>query len=136
MVVVTTQQATLPVSLADALSQFEDLWSPRIVNRVNDYDVRVAKVQGEYVWHSHPETDEFFLVIDGCLQIGIRDSQGERTVKLNPGDIYVVPAGVEHCPSSTGQTSILLFEKSGTLTTGDYAGEIPDHIDSTIGHTI
>jgi mannose-6-phosphate isomerase-like protein (cupin superfamily) len=132
----STPVATESVSLAAALSTFTELWSPRIVGQVNDYDVRVGKVQGEYVWHSHPDTDEFFLVIDGLLVIGIRDAEGERSVELKPGELYVVPAGVQHRPSSVGQTSILMFERSGTLTTGDYAGEIPDHIDSTPGYLL
>jgi mannose-6-phosphate isomerase-like protein (cupin superfamily) len=127
-----------PVSVADALSRFTELWSPRIIGRVNDYDVRVAKVQGEYVWHTHADTDEFFLVIDGLLSIDLRigDEVREHTVELKPGEMYVVPAGVEHRPSSVVETSILLFEPSGTLTTGDYDGDIPDHIDSTTGHLV
>jgi mannose-6-phosphate isomerase-like protein (cupin superfamily) len=122
------------VSVAEALSRFAELWSPRIIGRVNDYDVRVAKVQGEYVWHAHADTDEFFLVIDGLFSIDLREGQNERTVQLKPGEMYVVSAGIEHRPSSVLETSILLFEPSETLTTGDYSGDVPAHIDSTTGH--
>jgi mannose-6-phosphate isomerase-like protein (cupin superfamily) len=136
----TNDSASTPISVVDALSRFSELWSPRIIGRVNDYDVRVAKVQGEYVWHSHPTTDEFFFVIEGNLTIGLRDLEsnpdGEREVQLAPGEVFVVPKGIEHRPSSIEQTSILLFEPSGTLTTGDYEGDVPSHIDSTIGRLL
>jgi mannose-6-phosphate isomerase-like protein (cupin superfamily) len=135
-----TPDPATPVSLVEALSRFSELWSPRIVGRVNDYDVRVAKVQGHYVWHTHPTTDEFFFVIEGSLTISLRGNDGnqkdEREVQLAPGEMFVVPKGVEHRPSSVLLTSILLFEPSGTLTTGDYAGDVPSHIDSTTGHEL
>ena len=124
------------VNLASALSTFSDLWSPRIVTRVNDYDVRVAKVKGEYVWHSHEETDEFFMVIEGELTIGLRNGGVEHAVRLGRGDVYVVPKRREHRPMSADGASILMFELTGTLTTGDYQGDLPDHIDSTSGHAL
>jgi mannose-6-phosphate isomerase-like protein (cupin superfamily) len=84
----------------------------------------------------HDHTDEFFLVIDGQFDIALRDGDGERTVSLRSGDIFVVPRGIEHKPSSPGG-SILMFEPSGTLTTGDrHQGDIPDHVDSTTGREI
>ena len=89
-----------PIDLLTALASFDQLWSPRIVTRVNDYDVRVAKVAGEHVWHAHDHTDEFFLVLDGELRIGLRDGDGERTVVLPRGAVYVVPRGMEHRPSA------------------------------------
>jgi mannose-6-phosphate isomerase-like protein (cupin superfamily) len=122
------------VSIDQALASFEDLWSPRILTTVNNYDVRVAKVKGEYVWHSHTNTDEFFMVLAGELIIGLRGAEGEREVRLDVGDVYTVPSGVQHRPASVDGASILLFEMSGTLTTGDYADAVPNHIDSTIGH--
>jgi mannose-6-phosphate isomerase-like protein (cupin superfamily) len=127
-----------PINLSHALSAFSDVYSPRIVGRVNDYDIRVAHARGEHVWHVHDHTDEFFLVIDGQFDIALRDGDGdgERTVSLRSGDIFVVPRGIEHKPSSPGG-SILMFEPSGTLTTGDrHQGDIPDHVDSTIGREI
>jgi mannose-6-phosphate isomerase-like protein (cupin superfamily) len=126
-----------PVNLTEALASFSDAYSPRIVARMNDYDVRVAHTRGEHVWHVHSDTDEFFLVLDGRFDIAIRDARGvERTVVLKSGDTFVVPKGTEHKPSSPGG-SILMFEPSGTLTTGDrHDGEIPDHVDSTTGHEL
>ena len=122
-----------PISLSQALASFSDVYSPRIVGRVNDYDIRVAHARGEHVWHVHDDTDEFFLVIDGQFDIALRDGDGERTVSLRSGDIFVVPKGTEHKPSSPGG-SILMFEPSGTLTTGDrHQGDIPAHVDSTVG---
>ncbi|MEU6880400.1 cupin domain-containing protein [Streptomyces sp. NPDC046712] len=125
-----------PIALATALASFEDLWSPRIVTRVNDYDVRVAKVAGEHVWHAHDDTDEFFLVIDGELRISLREEGVERTVSLPRGSAFTVPRGVEHRPYAPSGASILLFEPTGTLSVGDRHDEIPPHIDATTGHTL
>ncbi|MFD6948570.1 cupin [Nocardiopsis sp. TSRI0078] len=127
-----------PINLNDALDSFDQLWSPRIVTRVNDYDVRVAKVWGEYVWHAHDDTDEFFLLLDGDLRIRLReDAEGpERVVTLERGSVFVVPRGTEHRPESDGGASILLFEPTGTLTVGDRHGEVPDHVDPTTGHAL
>ena len=126
-----------PINLDRALASFDDVYSPRIVSRVNDYDVRVAHVAGEHVWHVHDDTDEFFLVLDGRFDVAWRDADGvERTVRLERGDTFVVPRGTEHKPSSPGG-SILMFEPTGTSTTGDrHDGDIPDHVDSTIGHQL
>jgi len=128
---------TDPVNLTEALAGFDEVYSPRIVQRMNDYDVRVAHTLGEHIWHVHEHTDEFFLVLDGRFDVAVRDADGaERTVVLEKGDTYVVPKGVEHKPSSPGG-SILMFEPSGTLTTGDrHEGVIPDHVDSTAGHEL
>jgi mannose-6-phosphate isomerase-like protein (cupin superfamily) len=123
---------TDPVSLTDALASFDQLWSPRIVASVNDYDVRIAKVAGEHVWHTHDDTDEFFLVLDGTLTIELRD----RAVTLPTGSVFVVPRGTEHKPVSPGGASILMFEPTGTLTVGDRHDEVPDHVDATTGHQL
>lgn len=126
-----------PVNLSAALASFDDVYSPRIVTRMNDYDVRVAHVKGEHVWHVHEHTDEFFLVLSGRFDVALREQDGQvRTVVLGQGDTFVVPRGVEHKPSSPGGT-ILMFEPSGTSSTGDrHEGEIPDHVDSTTGHAL
>ncbi|MFE6984696.1 MULTISPECIES: cupin domain-containing protein [Streptomyces] len=135
--------ATEPLSLTAALASFDALWSPRIVARVNDYDVRVAKVAGEHVWHVHEETDEFFLVLDGTLDIALRDGDrggdvdgDERSVTLERGAVFVVPRGVWHLPRSSGGASILLFEPSGTSTVGDAHDVVPGHVDVTTGHAL
>ncbi|QNE73725.1 cupin domain-containing protein [Streptomyces finlayi] len=130
------QTPSEPVQLADALTSFDALWSPRVVTRVNDYDVRVAKVQGEHVWHVHEDTDEFFLVLDGSLDIALREEGGERSVTLGRGAVFVVPRGTWHRPRSAEGASIMMFEPSGTLSVGDAHDEIPDHVDATTGHTL
>ena len=126
-----------PVNLGEALASFDAVYSPRIVARMNDYDVRVAHVKGEHVWHTHTDTDEFFLVLDGRFDIALRDADGTvTTVELHPGDTFVVPRGTEHKPSSPGG-SILMFEPSGTVSTGDATDdEIPSYVDRTTGHEL
>jgi len=103
------------VNLRDALARFDEPFSPRIVGYLNDYKLQVAKTKGEFVWHAHPDTDDFFLVVSGDLTIQLR----EREVVLGPGELYVVPRGVEHCPRSDGGAEILLIEPAGTVNTGD-----------------
>ncbi|MGY5047452.1 cupin domain-containing protein [Streptomyces sp. 900105755] len=125
-----------PVSLGQALASFDELWSPRIVTAVNDYDVRVAKVGGEHLWHVHDHTDEFFLVLQGELHIALREPAGERTVVLPKGSVFTVPRGTEHKPYARVPTEILLFEPTGTLTVGDRHDEVPGHVDATTGHVL
>jgi len=125
-----------PVNLNQALASFTDIYSPRIIGRVNDYDIKIAHAQGEHVWHVHEDTDEFFLVLDGVFDIALRDDGGERTVSLGAGEVFVVPRGIEHKPSSSGG-SVLMFEPSGTVSTGDrHEGEIPAYVHSTAGRSI
>ena len=126
-----------PVNLQAALRSFDEVYSPRIVTRMNDYDVRIAHAKGEHVWHVHADTDEFFLVIDGQFDIALREADGaESSVSLRQGDVFVVPKGTEHKPSSPGG-SILMFEPSQTLSTGDWhEGEIPDYVHSTTGQEL
>ncbi|AIA00583.1 cupin domain-containing protein [Streptomyces noursei] len=125
-----------PIPLMKALATFDALWSPRIVTRVNDYDVRIAKVDGEHIWHAHDDTDEFFLVLDGELRISLREPDGERTVLLPQGSVFTVPRGTEHKPYAPSGAAILMFEPTGTPTVGDHHDEIPEHIDSTTGHAL
>ncbi|MEU7115475.1 cupin domain-containing protein [Streptomyces sp. NPDC046182] len=131
-----TAENSAPIALATAFASFEELWSPRIVTRVNDSDVRVAKVAGEHVWHAHDHTDEFFLVIEGELHISLREDGAERTVSLPRGSAFTVPKGVEHRPYAPSGASILMFEPTGTLSVGDRHEEIPDHVDATTGHAL
>ncbi|MCE6994556.1 cupin domain-containing protein [Saccharothrix sp. S26] len=121
-----------PINLTEALASFDALWSPRVVTAVNDYDIRVAKVRGEHVWHAHDDTDEFFLVLDGELDIALDD----RTVHLEPHDVFVVPKGTRHKPSSPDGARILMIEPSGTSTVGDRHEEVPEHVDVTTGHPL
>ena len=126
-----------PVNIDAALATIDEVYSPRIVARVNDYDVRIARTAGDHVWHVHDDTDEFFLVLEGRFDVALRGADGtERTVVLEVGDTFVVPRGTEHRPSSPGG-AILMFEPTGTPTTGDrYEGDLPAHVDSTIGHDL
>ena len=106
-----------PVNLAEKLATFSDLWCPRIVGSFNGHDLMVVKAQGEFNWHSHPDTDDFFLVLKGRLRIELRDGP----VTLGPGELYVVPKGVEHRPVAEEETHLLLIETRGTPNTGDPA---------------
>ncbi|ADJ49358.1 cupin 2 domain-containing protein [Amycolatopsis mediterranei S699] len=124
-----------PIDLNEVLASFDAAWSPRIVTRVNDYDIRLARFDGEHVWHVHEHTDEFFLVLDGEIEIGLRDP-GERVVTLGRGQVFVVPKGTFHKPSSKAGASVLLVEPAGTLSVGDAHDEVPDHVDVTTGHLV
>jgi len=109
------------VNLAQKLSTFSKYFSPKIVADYNGNDVYLAKVKGEFVWHSHPDTDDLFLVLKGKLTIKLRDGD----VELGPGELYVVPKGVEHCPVADEETHLLLIEPAGTPNTGDAATATP-----------
>jgi mannose-6-phosphate isomerase-like protein (cupin superfamily) len=109
-----------PRNLDEVLAGIAEHWSPRTVAVVNDYDVRVVRVLGEFTRHSHPETDEFFLVLSGDLTI--RMDAGD--VRLGAGDSYVVPKGTPHQPSAESETTLLLFEPSGTVNTGDTPSDL------------
>ncbi len=104
-----------PVKLAEKLAAIDQPFSPHIVGYYNDHKIQVAKVRGEFVWHAHPETDDLFLVLAGRLTMQLRD----RDVELGAGDLFVVPAGVEHCPKAADEAHVLLIEPRGTPNTGD-----------------
>ena len=107
------------ISLNNKLSKFSEHWSPKIIAQMNDYHFKLAKVQGEFVWHDHPETDEVFLVVKGKFEIHFRDGK----VVLNEGEMYVVPKGMEHKPVAEQECHILLVEPAGTVNTGDVVDE-------------
>ena len=111
---------TAAVDLAGVLATFTEPWSPRTVAVLNDYDVRVVRTQGEFTRHSHPDTDELFLVLRGSLTIRLDDGE----VVLGPGQLYVVPRGVHHQPVSVDGAEVLLVEPSATVNTGDNPGEL------------
>lgn len=106
------------INLADKLSRFADTWSPRIVGELNGQQVKLAKLEGEFVWHHHEDEDELFLVIEGELRMELED----RSLELRPGEMCIVPRGVEHRPVCRVPTSVLLFEPAGTLNTGNVRG--------------
>jgi len=102
-----------------ATDEIAQPWQPHRLTSVNDYDVKLAKFDGEFVWHTHQETDEFFLVLTGAITIRLRD----RDVELGPHDVFVVPRGVEHCPAAAVEASVLMFEPRSTVNTGDTGGD-------------
>lgn len=119
-------------NLDAVLASFDEIWSPRVVAQVNDWGVKLAKLQGNYVWHSHQDTDELFVVLDGSLEIHLRHPDIEH-VRLTRHDVFVVPKGIEHRPVSQHGAVAMLLEPAETLSTGDFEGEIPAHITSTTG---
>ncbi|SDH65516.1 Mannose-6-phosphate isomerase, cupin superfamily [Leifsonia sp. 98AMF] len=106
-------------NLDAAFALIPEPWQPHRLASVNDYDVKVARLRGEFVWHAHPETDELFLVIEGRLTIQLRDGD----VELGPHDVFVVPRGVEHCPKADEDALVVMVEPKGTVNTGDRPGE-------------
>ena len=108
------------INLKDKLSKFSKHWSPRIIAEMNNYQFKVAKIKGEFIWHDHKDTDETFIVIEGNMTIKFRDSE----VKLSEGEMYVVPKGIEHKPSADNECKILVIEPQGVINTGDAGGEL------------
>jgi mannose-6-phosphate isomerase-like protein (cupin superfamily) len=108
------------INLAAKFALLDKPYEPGIVGYVNDYKLQVVKVKGPFVWHKHDETDDFFFVIRGHLTIHLRD----RDVELDPGELFVVPRGIEHCPDAAEETEVLLIEPEGTVNTGDAGGEM------------
>jgi len=115
------------VNLAEKLSLFSEHWSPKVVARLNDYEIKVVKVKGEFVWHTHEDTDELFIVIAGELTIQLRDED----VHLAPSQLFVVPKGVEHCPITDGEVHALLIEPAGVVNTGDAGGDMTASYDDS-----
>ncbi|ULJ76697.1 cupin domain-containing protein (plasmid) [Rhizobium gallicum] len=101
------------------MSLIKDQWMPRVIAEMNDYQFKVVKLEGDFVWHDHPETDETFLVLDGELRIDFRDGP----VTLGPGELYVVPKGVEHKPYAENEVQLMLIEPKGVLNTGHAGGD-------------
>ncbi|MEL7313251.1 MAG: cupin domain-containing protein [Pseudomonadota bacterium] len=107
------------INFENKLSQFDDHWQPRVVAEMNDYQFKVVKLQGDFVWHHHEDTDETFVVIAGQLRIDFRDG----AVELGPGEMFVVPKGVEHKPYAEHEAQVMLIEPRGVINTGDQVGE-------------
>lgn len=117
-----------PIDIADKLAQFSEHWSPKVIARLNDYEIKLAKLKGEFVWHTHDDTDELFLVIEGRLTIQLRDGD----VTLGPGQLFVVPRGVEHCPITDGDVAVMLIEPAGVVNTGSAGGELTATYDDSL----
>ncbi len=109
-----------PINLLNKFSKFSEHWSPRVVAEMNDYQFKLAKIQNDFTWHSHEDTDEVFLVIEGAMIIDFRDGR----VELSSGEMYVVPKGVEHKPYAKEECKIMFIEPRGVVNTGDAGGEL------------
>ena len=107
------------INLRDKLARFTEHWSPRVIAEMNDYQFKLVKLQGEFVWHAHADTDEVFIVLEGALTLQFRD----KSVPLAAGEMYVVPKGVEHRPVAGQECSVMLVEPRGVVNTGDAGGD-------------
>ena len=108
------------INFVDKLAKFSEHWAPKIIAQINDYQLKLVKVQGEFVWHDHTDTDEVFIVLDGAMCIELRDGR----VDLKVGEMFVVPKGVEHKPFAAEECKVLLVEPAGTINTGNARGEL------------
>tara|TARA_Y100000766_G_C18871903_1_gene588740 strand:+ start:1106 stop:1465 length:360 start_codon:yes stop_codon:yes gene_type:complete len=108
------------INLKQKLSIFSEHWSPKVISELNDYQIKLVKIQGDFIWHNHSETDELFLVIEGKMKIEFKD----RTVELNKGELYVVPKGVEHRPYAENECQIMLIEPRGVINTGENKNDL------------
>ncbi|MBL6649109.1 MAG: cupin domain-containing protein [Flavobacteriaceae bacterium] len=104
-----------PINFSEKFNQFSDYWKPKVISEINNYQFKIAKIKGEFIWHTHPETDEAFIVLNGEIKIEFRDG----IVKIKQGEMFVVPAGVEHKPSSENESQIMLIEPRGVVNTGE-----------------
>ena len=108
------------INLEDKLSKFSEHWSPKVIAEMNDYQFKLVKIEGEFVWHDHPDTDEVFIVIEGTMKIEFED----RTIELNEGEMLVVPKGVRHKPYAEAECKVMLVEPRGVVNTGDAEGDL------------
>ena len=108
------------INLEDKLSKFSEHWSPKVIAEMNDYQFKLVKIEGEFVWHDHPDTDEVFIVIEGTMQIEFED----RTIELNEGEMLIVPKGVRHKPYAEEECKVMLVEPRGVVNTGDAEGDL------------
>ena len=108
------------INLKEKLSIFSEHWSPKVISELNDYQIKLVKIQGDFVWHNHSETDELFFVIEGKMKIEFKD----KTVELNKGELYVVPKGVEHRPYAEDECQIMLIEPRGVINTGENKNDL------------
>ena len=108
------------VTFAEKFAKFSDQWSPRVIGQLNDLHVKIAKIEGEFIWHSHADTDELFIINKGAMVMHLRD----RQVPLKAGDMFIVPKGVEHKPVAEAECEIVMIEPAGTVNTGDAGGDL------------
>ncbi|MEM7219604.1 MAG: cupin domain-containing protein [Pseudomonadota bacterium] len=117
--------AGVSIRLRDKLREFQDTWSPKVIAGLNDYRVKLAKLDGEFVWHDHPDTDELFLCVEGEFEMHYRD----RVERVTEGELVVVPRGVEHKPVARDYCAVLLIEPAGLVNTGDAGGDLTAPVD-------
>ena len=117
------------INLEDKLSKFSEHWSPKVIAEMNDYQFKLVKIEGEFVWHEHPDTDEVFIVIEGTMNIEFED----RTIELREGEMLVVPKGVRHKPYAEEECKVMLVEPRGVVNTGDAEGNLTAPNDDWIG---
>ncbi len=110
----------IPINFKNKFTKFSEYWSPKIIAQMNDYHFKLAKIQGEFVWHSHSETDEVFIVLDGDMSIAFQDG----VIEISAGEMFVVPKGVQHKPIAERECKIMLVEPAGTINTGDIGGDM------------
>jgi mannose-6-phosphate isomerase-like protein (cupin superfamily) len=108
------------INFSQKLAKFSELWSPKVIAQMNDYQFKLVRIQGEFVWHNHAETDDVFIVLEGAMSIELRDGR----VELKAGEMFVVPRGVEHKPVAESECKLLLVEPVGTINTGDAGGRM------------
>tara|TARA_B100001113_G_C21090070_1_gene613904 strand:+ start:1183 stop:1542 length:360 start_codon:yes stop_codon:yes gene_type:complete len=108
------------INIKQKLELFSEHWSPKIISELNDYQIKLVKIKDSFVWHSHEDTDELFLVIEGSMKIEFK----EETIELNEGEMYVVPKGIEHRPFAENECKIMLIEPKGVINTGENKGEL------------
>jgi len=116
------------INIDDKFALFSEAWSPKVVARLNDYEIKLVRLDGEFVWHAHDDTDELFLVFDGTMTIQLRDGD----VTLGPGEMFVVSRGVEHCPIARGEVRAMLIEPAGVANTGDAQGPLTARYDDSL----
>ena len=116
------------INLKEKLSKFSDHWSPKVIAEMNDYQFKLVKIQGEFVWHNHDDTDETFIVIEGEMKIEFEN----ETLELNEGDMFVVPKGIEHKPVAEKECHIMLIEPKGILNTGEINNELTSNLDEWV----
>ena len=108
------------INFSEKLNKYSDLWQPKVIAEMNDYQFKLVKIKGEFVWHEHEDTDEVFIVIDGSMSIKMKD----ETIELSKGEMYVVPKGVEHKPYAEHECKVMVVEPEGVMNTGDAGGDL------------
>lgn len=116
------------INFASKLEKFNEKWSPRVIAEMNDYQFKLVRVEGEFVWHDHPETDETFIVLEGELRIDFKDGE----VNLSKGEMFVIPKGVEHKPYAAKESKVLIIEPKGVVNTGEAGGDLTAELDNWI----